>query len=68
MIFSLPIINKHSYIHGSNRHTDKSAVGEERDPLIRACAQHKIIHIMLYGYVGKAVGLDNWRSDTQDVL
>jgi hypothetical protein len=59
MKFSLLMINKHSYIHGSNRHTDKLAAAEEWDPLIHTRAQHKIIHIMLYGYVGKAVGSDN---------
>jgi len=53
------MINKHSYVHSTNRHTDKSAVEEERDPLICVCAQHIIIHIMLYGYVGKAVRWEN---------
>jgi hypothetical protein len=68
MKFSLLMINKHSYVHGSIRHTDKSTVEEQQDPIVRVCAQHKIVHIMLHGYVGKAVRWDNWRLDTQDVL
>jgi len=34
------MINKHGYIHGCNRHTDKSAVEEEWDPLMCVRAAH----------------------------
>jgi hypothetical protein len=68
MKFSLLMINNHSYVHGSIRHINKSTVEEQQDPIACVCAQHKIVHILLYGYAGKAVSWDNWRSDTQDVL